>query len=175
MKQQAYAVSALVAVLSATVVAVGIAADRAVATRHSVWGPVSPVASTNHPHQVNRAPKASEPPPKQSLASRPLAEPGQLSRKASKPHQSKVSSKRVRPKAVLRPKHDILPHAILKDPRRYDLPLHYGTAGVNGPQTPYVTHDHFQELDRNQDGRIDPIERAVGRLDMDRDFPDRSR
>src|SRR4029078_7876270 len=42
------------------------------------------------------------------------------------------------------------------------------------PQTPDLTHDHFQELDRNQDGMIDPVERAFGRIDMDRDLHTRT-
>jgi hypothetical protein len=29
-------------------------------------------------------------------------------------------------------------------------------------------------LDRNQDGKIDPVERAFGRIDMDRDLPTRT-
>jgi hypothetical protein len=33
--------------------------------------------------------------------------------------------------------------------------------------------DHFQELDRNQDGVLDPLERAVGRLDIERDLNNR--
>jgi hypothetical protein len=33
-----------------------------------------------------------------------------------------------------------------------------------------VLHDHFQELDKNHDGAIDPIERATGRIDLDRDL-----
>ena len=37
-----------------------------------------------------------------------------------------------------------------------------------------LTHDHFQELDRNQDGAIDPVERAFGRIDMDRDLHTRT-
>jgi hypothetical protein len=33
--------------------------------------------------------------------------------------------------------------------------------------------DHFTELDRNHDGAIDPFERALGRLDLDRDLHSR--
>ena len=47
-------------------------------------------------------------------------------------------------------------------------------AGVPSPQTLDLTHDHFQELDRNQDGMIDPVERAFGRIDMDRDLHTRT-
>jgi hypothetical protein len=37
-----------------------------------------------------------------------------------------------------------------------------------------LTFDHFQELDRNQDGVIDPVERAFGRIDMDQDLRSRT-
>jgi hypothetical protein len=33
--------------------------------------------------------------------------------------------------------------------------------------------DHFLELDRNQDGHVDPVERVFGRLDMEHDFQPR--
>ena len=48
------------------------------------------------------------------------------------------------------------------------------SASVPSPQTLDLTHDHFQELDRNQDGMIDPVERAFGRIDMDRDLHTRT-
>lgn len=68
---------------------------------------------------------------------------------------------------------DLAHHGILEGPQRYDPRPNYRTAGVRNPRTRDVVHDHFQELDRNQDGRIDPMERVFGRLDIDRDLAGR--
>jgi hypothetical protein len=81
--------------------------------------------------------------------------------------------KTVLPKAVVQPRADLMYYGVLEDPQRYDPRPNPHTAGVPNPQTPDLTHDHFQELDRNQDGKIDPVERAFGRLDMDRDLHNR--
>jgi hypothetical protein len=86
--------------------------------------------------------------------------------------QAKVG-KKVTPKAVVQPRTDLMYYGILEDSQRYDPRPNPHTAGVPNPQTPDLTHDHFQELDRNQDGKIDPVERAFGRLDMDRDLHNR--
>ena len=77
------------------------------------------------------------------------------------------------PKAVVQPRTDLMHHGMLESPQRYDpRRSHLGT-GVPDPYNPELTHDHFQELDRNQDGSIDPVERTFGRLDMDRDLHNR--
>ena len=76
-------------------------------------------------------------------------------------------------KAVVQPRTDLMYHGMLESPQRYDPRRNHLGAGVPDPHTPELTHDHFQELDRNQDGKIDPVERAFGRLDMDRDLHDR--
>jgi len=81
--------------------------------------------------------------------------------------------KKVMPKAVVQPRTDLMYYGVLEDSQRYDPRPNPHTAGVPNPQTPDLTHDHFQELDRNQDGKIDPVERAFGRLDMDRDLHNR--
>lgn len=81
--------------------------------------------------------------------------------------------KRVAPKALVRPRTDLMHHGLLEDRRRYDPRLDTRTDGVPSPQTSELVHDHFQELDRNRDGKIDPVERAVGRLDIDRDLHSR--
>lgn len=81
--------------------------------------------------------------------------------------------KKVLPKAVVQPRTDLMYYGVLEDSQRYDPRPNPHTAGVPNPQTPDLTHDHFQELDRNQDGKIDPVERAFGRLDMDRDLHNR--
>jgi len=63
---------------------------------------------------------------------------------------------------------------ILENSQRYDPRPPAASAGVPHPQILDLTHDHFQELDRNQDGKIDPVERAFGRIDMDRDLHTRT-
>jgi len=82
--------------------------------------------------------------------------------------------KKVRPKAVVQPRTNLIHYGILEDSQRYDPRPHSDSAAVRSPQTPELTHDHFQELDRNQDGMIDPVERAFGRIDMDRDLHNRT-
>lgn len=77
-------------------------------------------------------------------------------------------------KALVKPHTDLMYHGILEDPSRYDPRQNRQTAGAPDPQTSELTHDHFQELDRNRDGKIDPVERAFGRLDMDRDLSTRN-
>jgi hypothetical protein len=77
------------------------------------------------------------------------------------------------PKAVVQPRTDLMYHGMLESPQRYDPRRNQLGAGVPDPHTPELTHDHFQELDRNQDGTIDPVERTFGRPDMDRDLHDR--
>jgi hypothetical protein len=81
--------------------------------------------------------------------------------------------KKVVPKAVVQPRTDLMYYGVLEDSQRYDPRPNPHHAGVPNPQTVDLTHDHFQELDRNQDGRIDPVERAFGRIDMDRDLHNR--
>jgi hypothetical protein len=82
--------------------------------------------------------------------------------------------KKEMPKAVVEPSIDLMYHGMLESPQRYDpRRKHRVGAGTPDPHNPELTHDHFQELDRNQDGSIDPVERVFGRLDMDRDLYDR--
>ena len=73
-------------------------------------------------------------------------------------------------KAVLQPRTDLIPYGMLEDRQRYDPRPRAISAGVPSPHRLDLTHEHFQELDRNQDGKIDPVERAFGRIDMDRDL-----
>ena len=87
----------------------------------------------------------------------------------------KAKSKKIMPKAVAQPRTDLIHYGILEDFQRYDPRPHADSSSVPSPQTPDLTHDHFQELDRNQDGIIDPVERAFGRIDMDRDLHNRTR
>ena len=88
------------------------------------------------------------------------------------PRRMKIHRKRA-PKAVVQPRTDLMYRGMLESPQRYDPRRNHPGAGVPDPHTLELTHDHFQELDRNQDGTIDPVERTFGRLDMDRDLQDR--
>ena len=85
------------------------------------------------------------------------------------PLQGKIS-KKAKAQAAIKPRADLTYHGILKDPSRYNPRQNRQTGGAPDPQTTEVTLDHFQELDRNRDGKIDPVEKAFGRLDMDRDL-----
>ena len=88
------------------------------------------------------------------------------------PRRMKVHRRRA-PKAVVQPRTDLMYHGMLESPQRYNPRRNHPGAGVPDSNNPGLTHDHFQELDRNQDGTIDPVERTFGRLDMDRDLNDR--
>jgi hypothetical protein len=87
-----------------------------------------------------------------------------------KGHRHVKISKKIPPKAVAQPRTDLMYHGMLESPQRYDPRRNHLGAGVPDPHNPELSHDHFQELDRNQDGTIDPVERVFGRLDMDRDL-----
>jgi len=88
------------------------------------------------------------------------------------PLQGKIG-KKAKAQAAIRRRADLTYHGILEDPSRYNPGQNRQTGGAPDPQTTELTHDHFQELDRNRDGKLDPVERAFGRLDMDRDLSTR--
>ena len=92
---------------------------------------------------------------------------------SAKSHRRVKVTKKVAPKAVVQPRTDLMYHGMLESPQRYNPRRNHPGAGILDSNNPELTHDHFQELDRNQDGTIDPVERTFGRLDMDRDFHDR--
>lgn len=71
--------------------------------------------------------------------------------------------------AVVEPNPDLSYHGILEQPQRYDPSRDRRAGRPPNPQADEILHDHFQELDKNHDGMIDPFERAFGRLDMNRD------
>ena len=71
--------------------------------------------------------------------------------------------------AIVEPKPDLSYHGILEQPRRYDPSRDRRAGRPPNPQAGEILHDHFQELDKNHDGMIDPFERAFSRLDMNRD------
>lgn len=82
---------------------------------------------------------------------------------------------KLRPPAIVEPKPNLSYHGILEQPQRYDPSRDRRTGRAPNPQAGELLHDHFQELDKNHDGMIDPFERAFSRLDIDRDLSNRQR
>ena len=135
-------------------------------------------ASTADRMKVVSAPKAIEGPARQDVQRRSMT-PSRSAAVApketpSKKHRAVKSQKKVTPKPVVQPRIDLIHYGVLEDSQRYNPRPHAAPAGLPSPQTPELIHDHFQELDRNQDGMIDPVERAFGRIDMDRDLHTRA-
>jgi hypothetical protein len=135
-------------------------------------------ASTAHRTKVVSAPKAIEGAARHDVQRRSMtpAKSAVFASKEtpSKKHRAVKFQKKVIPKPVVQPRIDLIHYGVLEDSLRYDPRPHAAPAGVPSPQTPELIHDHFQELDRNQDGMIDPVERAFGRIDMDRDLHTRA-
>ena len=64
-------------------------------------------------------------------------------------------------------------HGLLREPHRYHLNQRDWRSSVVAPPSGDLVQDHFLELDKNRDGVLDPLERAVGRLDIERDMSNR--
>ncbi len=79
------------------------------------------------------------------------------------------------PMEPVQPKPDLSYHGILEQPQRYTLNRDQRKGAVPIPQAGESDYDHFQELDKNRDGVIDPLERASARLDIDWDLANRQR
>jgi len=121
----------------------------------------SPVATEHHPEAIR---KQDKPIPADVKPVNPVS---------SKSHRRMKVHRMKAPKVVVQPRTNLMHHGMLESPQRYDpRRSHLGT-GVPDPHNPELTHDHFRELDRNQDGSIDPVERTFGRLDMERDLHNR--
>ena len=135
--------------------------DKPASTESKLVSPKSPIPPT-----TERQPEAIQKQPKLVQADLTLT-------KSKNPRHMKVHKKEM-PKAIVAPSIDLMHHGMLESPQRYDPRRNHRVgAGTPDPHNPELTHDHFQELDRNQDGSIDPVERVFGRLDMDRDLYDR--
>ncbi len=93
-------------------------------------------------------------------------------RSARRAHRRARAAKPLRPQATLTPKPDVSYHGMFQQPQRYTPHYEHGKGGVPNPNAGALLHEHFQELDKNRDGSIDPFERALGRLDLDRDLAD---
>ncbi len=149
-----------------------------------------PAATERHPEAIQKQAKPASAEPKSTSPKSPISattegrpeviqrqtKPVQADLKLTKPKNTrhlKVHQKEL-PKAVVEPSIDLMYHGMLESPQRYDPRRNHRVgAGIPDPHNPELTRDHFQELDRNQDGSIDPVERVFGRLDMDRDLYDR--
>ena len=90
-----------------------------------------------------------------------------------RPLQAQQRPKKLPPKTTAGPPPDMSYLGKFEAPQRYDPSRRSRKEGAPNPQAGAVQHDHFQELDRNHDGVIDPFEQASGRLDIDRDLANR--
>ncbi len=112
---------------------------------------------------------------KQRIRKGPALEKGKgLTKEQSvrRAHRRARAAKQLRPQATLTPKPDVSYHGMLQQPQRYTPHYERGKGGVPNPNASALLHEHFQELDKNRDGSIDPFERALGRLDLERDLAD---
>ena len=147
--------------------------------------PRSSIVAVKSPKPTSTSEQAQKPARKTVLPTGLQQRPTEAIQKSTKqvPSESKQAmqrppyllktQKKVVPKAAVQPRTDLTYYGVLEDSQRYDPRPNSRMAGVPNPQTPDLTHDHFQELDRNQEGKIDPVERAFGRLDMDHDLYNR--
>jgi hypothetical protein len=107
-------------------------------------------------------------PNKPAVAKSKIKKPeGHRVRRAPRHHQA---SKKQMPEVMAEPKPDVFSNGLLKHPRRYHPDQATGKDGLRNPHTDDLLHDHFQELDRNRDGVIDPVEQVTGRLDIEKDM-----
>jgi len=123
---------------------------------------------------VIKSSKSLPEPDKQAKKPALAVKPPEPTAAAKKALRKAKAHKKLVPKAIVQPRVDLSGHGLLEAPHRYDPRPTVHNAAVPHPGTTELIHDHFQELDRNQDGRVDPIERAFSRLDIDRDL-ERSR
>lgn len=141
----------------------GIAADQAAASQPRI----RPADSARADMGTSKKQRA-EQNPSVGKTLRPTKE--QSARRA---HRRARAAKPLKPQATLTPKPDVSFHGLLRQPQRYTPHYEHGKGGVPNPNAGALLHEHFQELDKNRDGSIDPFERALGRLDLDRDLADR--
>jgi hypothetical protein len=120
-----------------------------------------------------KLPKVGAKQPARTESSRTVAAASQgqtpSDRASRKIRRHKKAGKKWRLPAIVKPKPDLSYYGILEQPQRYDPSRDRRAGRAPNPQADEILHDHFQELDKNHDGMIDPFERAFGRLDMDRD------
>ena len=118
-------------------------------------------------------PKARAKSPVKSETNRALAAGPQGATSFDRAHRKtsrhRKAGKKWRPPVIVQPKPDLSYHGMFEQPQRYDPSRDRQTGRAPNPQAGELQQEHFQELDKNHDGMIDPFERAFGRLDMDRD------
>ena len=105
--------------------------------------------------------------PNRALAAGPQGPP--VDRAHRKTSRHRKAGKKLRSPAIVQPKSDLSYHGMFEQPQRYYPSRDRQTGRAPNPQAGELQQEHFQELDKNHDGMIDPFERAFGRLDMDRD------
>lgn len=138
----------------------------------TVQRPVPLKPAAGRPHAEIKPPRTKSPTqieaPRSSAKVQPDSNPSAA--RPSKARRHRKSGKAAPQAPVVLPKPDLSYHGILEQPQRYDPRRERGKAGSPNPQAGELLQEHFQELDQNHDGVIDPFERALGRLDMDRDL-----
>lgn len=102
--------------------------------------------------------------PRPSMTSKNKKPPDRQTRKGVRGRKPRLSQ----PAAESIP--DLAHHGLLTPPHRYQLDQGNRRSIVVTPRSGDLAHDHFLELDKNRDGVLDPLERAVGRLDIERDL-----
>jgi hypothetical protein len=105
--------------------------------------------------------------PRTSMASKNKKPSDRQARKALRGRKPRPSE------TVAEPMSGLTHHGLLEAPHRYHLNQGDRRSVVVTSYPGDLVHDHFLELDKNRDGVIDPLERAVGRLDIERDMRNR--
>jgi hypothetical protein len=105
--------------------------------------------------------------PRTSMASKNKKLPDRQTRKGVRGRKSRLSQ----PASASIP--DLAHHGLLTPPHQFQLDQANRRSIVVTPRSGDLAHDHFLELDKNRDGVLDPLERAVGRLDIERDLNNR--
>lgn len=165
-------------------VAIGLLAGPGQAGSKEAKEPVVPQAGSkatpsakpikHHTLSGDRAGRPSAVAGRTNVSQRPKRSPGASSARRSKTLQAATISRAPHGTATIRPsQRELALRGLLESPQRYDPRLHRRAAGLPVPQRSDIVRDHFLELDRNQDGHVDPVERVFGRLDMEHDFQPR--
>lgn len=150
-------------------------AERKVSTGHGGIAANQAAASQPKTRPADSARKDMKISKKQRIGRSPSLEKGKglaKERSVRRAHRRARATKPLKPQATLTPKPDASYHGLLQQPQRYTPRYEHGKGGVPNPNAGALLHEHFQELDKNRDGSIDPFERALGRLDLDRDLAD---
>ena len=122
------------------------------------------LVATRHPAKPHATPKGYLSGPRTGVTSKNKKPSDRQTRKALR------GRKAVPSETVAEPMPGLAHHGLLEAPHRYHPSQGNRRGAVATPHPGDLVLDHFLELDKNRDGVIDPLERAVGRLDIERDM-----